>query len=692
MASILLDQLTGPLMKVKPTFESLGRHVKYGQNCNVEFTITDEANSVGYERRGALFTNVLSLVGRYEFDLFTDPSDYSGFNSTMVNAYGNLDDGAVCDTIRKTSRYKAAEPVELAVHLTSDLNENHVSVLFNLLRMWLFKKLDIGKIKVKNDDVFYDDGHVSQTYSDFLGFRFDEDYEIEFNDVLDITNFRPDSGLNENDYCVNLDSFSRRDVNVLAMACAGWTFNSPLKFMSTTPKIIDRLVASSRVSVSPYDVVYDWTAEDVGRVIKKLIITNRVETAFDQAYFWLTTSLFTPIPRAAEANAWVDPVQKFRLPVSGSCRGLVREMTMATPYSRMPSANVTWTNFKTSPERLVVHGIAITEAVYTGVFELMTNKIGRFEDVLPLLGLLDAGGDCPYKFLASCASYRFGREFELRHDTLAGPDLITPILNAENAQPRQVIMTLSGDASDYLFTRTVIGGQERIRIIARNARPVLHPVLSLGINDDRYYLNAYDYSATLFGNASSKRYITASPTDANKVMSILRIGGYDAELFDMANGRRYKNWAANSNGQVMPMVAANPDGVNAYTIPWHTLGRRKHHWINLDPKHGQVTMRVRLSPITYALYTNGVSQRPDVTHYVPVTSVPDIWDQTKSAGFIFRTVPNLGRYSYKDFLISEEQPPQQPVTSELADISKSQSREPLIDQDGEDQRALEEEN
>lgn len=690
MSSVLLDQLCGPLLNVSLSDVVLGRTVKYGQHCDVTFNIKGEYERTQH-RHGALFTNVLSPIGKLDFDLITDVRDYSGFNGRVINSSGALDQEALMECLKSSHRYRGIDIFEVTNTFCDSVHESHTSVILNLLRMWLYTKIDPEKVTVSPEDKFYDDGHVSQTYKQHLGYDFMPFVEVEFNSYLRVTKASADYALGQFSYCPNLNGFNDEEVCVLGMALAGWRCDYPLRFMSTTPAIASELVIPFHSNKSTMFLPVTLTEELVLNTLNKLVFNNRLTCAFDQAYLLLASVIFTPMPRAAEANAWVSPNTRFHLPMAGTSRGAIREMTIGQAYTRAPSSLVTWNTFKQSRPRLIMHAIALTEALYTGLFELMTYKSRGFMDTMNQLGLTGAAADTPYHFVMACAAYRFGKEFELKHDMISGPDFVTPILSAQEAKPRDVYVDAFGDYSDYNVIKTEIGGAMILRLVTKVALPALHPVLSTGINDNRYYLNAYSYSTRMTYSIHRDAYGCTDANSANKFMSIMRIGGYDVEGFDGIDGKRYKNWAANSNGQVMPMVQDQPDGMSAFIFPRASMRKRKHNWIDLERDRTTLEVGITLKPITYALYVNGKTERPITTRYEPLCEVPERWDQEKSAGFVYKTKATLGKYEFQDFVIAEANNPETTSQFVLQDMSKSQSTEPLMSQDGLDAQALEEE-
>lgn len=387
-------------------------------------------------------------------------------------------------------------------------------------------------------------------------------------------------------------------------------------------------------------------------VLKKLIMANRLGCQFDLAYTLVSMILLTPVPRAIEANAWVSPAHEFNLPRAASIRGMIPEFTSGQAYYPRPSTVHTWENYKVNPERLYIHSVAITEAVYTGLFEVMTNGIHSMESSWYNLGIQGAGNLNPYRVVMECASLRFGKAFELKWDTVAGPDIVSELLTSEQVAQRDVNVNLGDNYEGYeVFTRTT-GTKTITSIRARYARPVLFPVLSMGINDNRYYLNALNYETHMTYDYVRQTYTSNSASDTNKMLVALRVAGYDATAIDVFNGRRHRNWAANSNGQVMPDVRDN--GVyNLFIIERSSIVKRKKSWADISFAGDKLSIKVSITPKTYATFLNGKLTSTVARRYSPVIEMPIPSSSVNMSTAVIRTNARLTKYMYKDFQLKE---------------------------------------
>lgn len=690
MSSVVLDQLTGPFKDVQ--FEGLGlcKHFKYGVHSNVEFTATgrDEVKS---DRHRALFTNVLSPAGNLTFRLIDDVSEISGLNARVIGGQGTIDESLMADALKATGRIRPGDQQEIALTIAAMGHECHSGVLFNLLRMRVYFETEAKYVDFGPDDTFYDDGHVAQTYQQYLNYRFDRDAQIEFNYPIETVQAMSETVPRDGDYMVNLSGFNSDELTTLVAALSGWEYTGAVRLFSSIPKLAERVIIpywNKVPSMSTFDRV---SLSTVKTTIRKLVFNNRLEVSFDMAYSTLAAIMFSPLPRAIEANAWVTPNLEFYIGKAQSVRGMVKELTSGPAFSKVPSANLTWETYKANYPRLFIHATAFTEAIYAGLYELVTYKSDNFEATMAQLGLENAAANSPYNFAMACAAYRFGKEFELKQTSAMGPDFAAPVLSAQYGQAREINVMAVGGTAGYTLITERVGDKPVTRVMPRYARPAMFPLLSLGINDDRYYLNALNYTTRFWYDRVNKTLDFDDATEVNKAMAILRIGGYDAVVFDPREKVYHANWAANSNGQVMPQLRPGKAVKFPYSMRVADITKRKHNWLKLPTMDGEVSINIKISPVDYAAYRNGCTVRAFCRRYEPVLTVPDRMAADTAATFVYRTKRRLGDYHYKDFIIAETDSGKQPYPLELSDIPKSQYSEQVIDQDGQDQAALEQE-
>lgn len=680
MSFSLLDKLSGPLAEVQPTENGLCRHFKYGIRASVKIHAKG-GRVLDYERPTAVFTNLLTTAGRLAISTTRDMEITDGINAKLIDDCGQLSSDHVFEALKSSGQVKGWVSFDIATNLTDRSSENFVGVIFNLLRMYYISQMKYEEYKLSPAGVFYNDGHVAITYGQHFDFRQERKPSYLINNLYyDIKSAH--DAFNDGDFFPRAETMTDDEFAVLKTAVAGWTCDYPIRLFSSCPPLADMLVAANpNHLLAPPAEVELLNPAVVLSTLQKLIGENRVQSQFDLAYMLLTQAAFAPVPRAAEANAWVVSQYDLVLPRASSVRGASRVFTNGIPYQPRPAACVSWKKWTANRSRFSIHAAALTEAAFTGVFEVLTSGEGGIEGNLAEVGLAPSGPSARTRAFLEFASYRFGSSFKYCWDTACGLDLINPILKAMQAGAGKITIEKVGLTMDYDIVSEKIGEKEIDRLIAKELKPVMFPVLSYGVNDDRYYLNSMYYHTDVYLAPNGDGIVKGS-NDASKFMAIMRLGGFDVALSD--GHRIHKNWAANSNGHCM---AIPPNELNLrrdYEFSKHSIKQRKMHWMDTAwMVRGHTTLSVEVRPYSYVLYHNGQQNVMDVKNYTPVAPDDKLIKESDVIGLTVATNDGKMPYRYSDFLF--RQTLVEPETAEsllaLSDIKQSQPIEVSPEQD-----------
>lgn len=575
----------------------------------------------------------------------------------MMNDNGCIDERCIADSLKLSGVVRPQSINDLAPLLASMSGENHVSVLVNLLRMSIIKSSKPSDFVVKPTDLFYDDGHINISYENFLKRDFggwqDPDYSyMSFN----ITRYDDTTILAPGFYCPNLENLTSREFNIFCTLIGEINFNYPLRIAFSSPALTQNLVLPPRSKHSGfYEVVNDFTVTELNVILRKYVFANRVHSDFDLAYLIVVQSLFAPLPRAAEANGWLSPVGNITLPYVESVRGFLPQMTQGSPYEPHPDRLLTWAGYTHTPKRLYTHAISACEAFYTGLFEILTANPAGVEDSLALLGMDSFTNARPYKMFCNAASYRFGKEFDLLWDTNAGVDCYSHLLATSPLQIDVKVTQVDNSLYGYQVYETFASGERTTHLVCRELKPALFPILSMGINDDRYFNNSLEYSTKLYYNEVTEELTTTSSDHANKAMSLFRLGGFDATLIDGTTGRAMRNWAANSNGQVVPVLPPGIVGASTYKFPTRFLNKRKNSWMDLPNVVGELTMTAKIKIKGYVILQNGKFISNFLPAYRAITVYPKALSSESMTTIPMKTDPTALKYRYKGFTLAASQ-------------------------------------
>nr|WAK77567.1 MAG: capsid protein [Totiviridae sp.] len=655
MSYNLLDQLTGPLAKVVANYQGLTRNVKYGIKADVDINANGEF-SHHYKRSGALFTNMLSPFGILKAQLIDDIPNFSGINVRFINDNGQIDERCIYDTLKQHSYYRPATVVAIAPLIASVANENHVSVLVNLLRVSRILKSNPADFVVKPDDLFYDDGHINISYRNYLKRDFNGWRGLTYNHSFFVNRFDENASIPTNVFCPHLENLTSREFNIFCTLISEINCDYPLRIAFSSPSLVDSLYVpfNSKHNVN-YELVYDMTAMEVDVVLRKYVFANRVASDFDLAYLIVTNAMYAPLPRAAEAHGWISPINNIYLPKATSIRGFIPQLTTGSPYEPHPDRLLTWSNYANQPNRMMIHALATVEAFYTGLFEILTANPDGLEDSLSRMGITSYTTATPYKMYCEAVSYRFGKEFDLLWDTQAGVDCFSHLLATTPIQYDIIAQQVDNKIEGYEMYELKTGTEKTVHLVCRELKPAIFPVLSMGINDDRYFNNSLEYETTLYHNYATHDLTTVSSDDANKAMSIFRVGGYNATLIDTMSGRAMRNWAANSNGQVVPVLPPGIVGATTYKFPIRLLTKRSHCWMEIPNVIDKLHMTAKINIRGWVIMLNGKSVGGFMPTYKPITVYPKALGAEQMTVLPMKTDPTVLKYRYRGFTLAVSQ-------------------------------------
>nr|WAK77496.1 MAG: capsid protein [Totiviridae sp.] len=647
MASQFFDQLAGPLKDVLPTESWYDKTIKYGISCDTKIKRED---TVYFENRRpkASFTNLLTTFGTFEVRMQDDINISDGINVKVLNDYGQIDPTLLNEQLRLAGN-KPENVNRMVYDVVNNINENMVSVLVNLIRFWIYKSTKTEKMVFKEDDIFYDDGHVAMSYKDYLLKGFNNNCVVQYGRMPGVIPFSEHSVLNSGSFVPNLTGFTDRDIQVLRIHLGDIKCSHPSRLLFDTPQLVDNIMLPNYNWEQPGSLV-EPSADEIWQVMSKLVYANRCQSQFDLAYSIIVMAMYAPLPRAVEANAWVSPSNVMILPKVGSVRGITPALTSGAAYSSRPEAEITWPNFVKNRYRIFVHAIGACEALYGGIFEIMTAGGGMLTEFLGSFGVTSASMATPWRMMMECAAYRFGKPFETTWDTPCGPNLTGGLL-VDRPEARDIQVIPKDDLQGYDAYTVKVKGEEVTRIRSKFMRPALFPVLSYGINDDRYYLNKKSYTAEMEFRPDIMSLVSSDADQVNKMMCIMRIAGLDCVVVDKFTGVRYQNWAANSNGQVMPIFNPN-EKTSAYVMPVNTITERRINWLPVMSVLTKMKLSVEIKVQDYIVFAGGRNVGTYNMVYRPVTHIPRPMVRQDVTDFIIKTGAQSSGYHYQDFLLA----------------------------------------
>jgi hypothetical protein len=658
MSFLLFEKITGPLASHTPTNFKNKKNIKYGLRADVDLKIESEAGESLGERKGAIFTNVLTNIGMPTAEVVDGLDSFSGVNARLLDETGHYDRSLVYNALKSSGTYRLEEAAAMSDALSSGGRENSVGLVYNMLRLWLLAGDDFKDVRFKMADIGYNDGHVEMTYASQLHKTAEPTWSMEFDQVKMSSGPAHMVAAAGNAAMPVLRGLTQREIALVAVAGGAWKSSIPVRIAHSSPALTGMVYVSD--TIDTISSLAGITRAEIYMLIKKYVNGNRLFADFDRAYVMFCEIIFVPAPRTAEAHAWVEPSPIVNLPSWHTCRCMLPEAVGGSPFEAMPELKYTFSNWVRVPLRAITHAMAVTEALYTGFYEIMTAGAGDIFSNLAMLNVNYGDAHTPYRQLVEACSYRFGKGVEMAWHDDYGCHHFTQLLQPEPTQ-RQVTFDWVGGLVDNAYQYITVASDTGAfkRLVSPRAEAAVYPVLSMGINDDRFFLNKTNYTAKMHVNARAQQLATTDPREANKMMAMMRVAGYDVTARAVLYGKTVRNWAANSNGQVMPMFMPEQDIEDVYAVKLTDIQQRAQHWLSLPNFTGNVKFTCGIKPRSYVILENGKFLHNASTGFTYVRSaygdgkLPNV----HTALAPVKTMPSALPYRYADFHLTEAPDP-----------------------------------
>lgn len=385
------ESMTGKLQGLSTLDPSVPLNVKYGMKYDVEYKIESNGETIG-KRKNAYFSNHVTLLGNATCNKVRDINVFDGMNAAVIGIDGQISHDLVAkmlaglwdvDKKLNTSR----------VHAIMNNNYDNVTpLIYNLLRMYYIKLLqesDDNKHVLANGR-FYDDGHVRVNHSQALGVLRDFDLKTFKVDssvpetpaaITDENNWdsdRPFNNFMQYRLAVNASDLDEKDLAVLRIACSAWPETDwPIAMMHESHQLNTQISVFNkpRAYLAVLDPKWrDYSSNNVLNTIVKYVESHRYFACFDMAYGMMTQIMYRHKPRSAEAIIWCKQPEEMNLSRAYSIRGALPALFGGTPFVTSTARVATYDNWRRQPMRILIHSMALSEAVHCSTFDNITRR------------------------------------------------------------------------------------------------------------------------------------------------------------------------------------------------------------------------------------------------------------------------------------------------------------------------------
>jgi hypothetical protein len=613
MSFLDLEAISGPIGKLAAEFKRVGMTVKYGTNYDIKAKMEGNGTTYG-NRRGALFSNIATMLGFVAVERVDDISVFDGYNSIMLGKDGSPDPNLCVAAFEKCYTTDKKTSINHTHILMNQCRDNVVTILYNMIRMFVIKSaLEQADLVISPDDTIYDDGHVRIDAKNFLGIENEKKLsQFDIKCSVDVSVYTEiGAGLTiapENITFFEASQFSQSDMAVLRLACSDWEDQGlPFKIAHPVFQACNDLIVRHDLDAYRYgnDMGgFTWKklkSAHIKAAIMRFVVNNRVQAQFDMAYGLVAQVLYSHMPRSAEAFVWYLKRNVMRLSGSQTMRGLHPIITGGTPLVTDTTRWQTYLTWIKSPLRIVLHSIALSEAVHCSTFDYITRDDPENDDPLRVIANNRFVSELGYVRELALVNMRFGYDMHApwisdvgmrRYDWFEHErvqKLMYVHVNDPNAIAAYQLVTKTGDGPDkhYMRLDTIV--------------PACYPILSMGIRASKYYLNEHHLDVRLKAVPGTSKMRVYSAYDAHKFMAMTRVMGLNSTVRRSEGSRFYTNWAPNSNGHYIPSFAMTEQLDEYFEFDLDEVTKRHHNWIDLPSVTEDLKFSIDMEFMTFQL-------------------------------------------------------------------------------------------
>jgi hypothetical protein len=597
MSFKLIESALGELAGVGRKDLKYARSVKYGVRMDLQFKAASNNWESTGRRPAAHFGNDATIFGKCRGELVESYEIPDGLNSASLDDAGNLSEELFADAIRLSYRIEGDHKQKLFNRFVSYEGENSVSVIYNMLRLYYFKKLQEQNIVVNQGDIWYDDGHVRMNYRRAFGsFTNTNLKDIEITGNIDMERINAaDCDSNIDGVGVlyyNLEGWTDKMKRVLELAVSEFPDrNVPVLLLHPSPQLAD-YVADFSLSAG-HDGSISWndiSKADLYNTIVKFVMSNRLQADFDMAYGMITQVLYDIKPRSLEAHYWLGCTTEVHMPRPASRRGLHPFLVGGTPAVSRAVTWGTFTNWAKYPSRALIHGIALSEACAVSMFETVRDRIGTeldtfLEEYIGGVKLSHSGFPMAVSLLktrfgldeCTVLPCQYGRDYQhvaaTRENVLVEVQVVDAL--AENLYGLERIEAIAANED----TGSVAIPERIVKRLNRPA-PLCYPVLSIGVNVNEVFLNGMDYEFK--SNVLKEGNLALNTVEFLQFGATMRAAGYDIVGQRRGDAVVARNWAANADGRHMAeYVPLANEKHDMWDVDLDDIVKRDNSWLDI---------------------------------------------------------------------------------------------------------------
>nr|UVG55940.1 putative capsid protein [Poaceae Liege totivirus 11] len=366
----------------------------------------------------------------------------------------------------------------------------------------------------------------------------------------------------------------------------------------------------------------DYTSNNVLNTIVRYVEGHRYFACFDMAYGMLTQVLYRHKPRSAESIIWSRKPEVMNLSKAYSIRGALPSLFSGTPFVTSTARVATYDNWRRQPMRILVHSMALSEAVHCSTFDNVTRRRwvpqdrDEYKEPNVLGGMVGAAPvkTCGLIKELTLAGLRFNKSFNapwacqnglvrynwMEKQTIDLEPMDLTLLDPASIAAYGLVAHEQLDAAGNVINTTYTMPMKTIP-------PCCYPVFSMEINKNNYYMNDLELETTLKWDRDLNRYTTKETVIAHKFMSAMRVAGYNVTAERHSDRALYTNWSANADGHYMPTFSKNYRQEELYMFSPRNIVPRANNWVDMTLLGHMLKTKLKFTYKTFQIYNDDVA-------------------------------------------------------------------------------------
>nr|WNK15281.1 MAG: capsid protein [Totivirus monocotyledonae 2] len=380
-----------------PAFDAPGAEFVYGADGSIHtyyegyLSVYDEQVT---QNRRIRASQPMTPYGLTRADMRGGPSSLDGLNTKVLTPEGAVNVMAIHDMLKVTGGMSAQL---LSAHIGAigkwSWSDNHVSLIVNMLRYVLLKRMREERGNLNGRLGLYDDGHVQV--------NMDQWWPADYPEVAAFNSWPTDD--NRDNYplparltdnypqqdlpTISLRGLTDAEATFVVMMMGRWDRSTRCRLDFSTPRLADDVLYRSDMALLG---ISTWLEDEAGHpqaqrpvapsssvawsALRAYVTNNRVYEHFSTALYLVCALMYQFSPATAEATWWLSQEWYVTLPRFQSVRGRYESLLYEIPALISHRSLREWGYISGKLEKIHLIALTLAQAAQTGMAVRATRR------------------------------------------------------------------------------------------------------------------------------------------------------------------------------------------------------------------------------------------------------------------------------------------------------------------------------